>query len=126
MTTPRGYFSTARCEGADLPEPTFIEKKVVMDETIIGRLQMLAKVTKASLKANREILKRCLSTDEEGRAVCRFCGHGIPNWRDENAREHVCDCPINLVAEALKLKNELKEDLLPDIPAGNSQVGDDR
>ena len=109
-----------------MPEPTFIEKKVVMDETIIGRLQMLAKVTKASLKANREILKRCLSTDEEGRAVCRFCGPGIPNWRDENAQEHVCDCPINLVAEALKLKNELKEDLLPDIPAGNSQVGDDR
>jgi len=64
-------------------------------------LAQWAKVTQLSLKANRLIISQCLVNDEENRILCRFCGEGIPNWKQENAREHTAECPINNITEAL-------------------------
>jgi hypothetical protein len=64
-------------------------------------LAQWAKVTQLSLKANRLIISQCLVNDEENRILCRFCGEGIPNWKQENSREHTAECPINNITEAL-------------------------
>jgi len=77
-------------------------------------LAQWAKVTQLSLKANRLIISQCLVTDEENHVLCRFCGEGIPNWKLENSREHIAECPINNISDALiavkGLKNGLEQD----------------
>ena len=75
-------------------------------------LAQWATVTQKALKANRAVVDECLITDAEGHILCRFCNEGIPNWKEENAREHSSDCPINLVTEALISTKELKFDIL--------------
>ena len=76
-------------------------------------LAQWAKVTQLSLKANRLIITQCLVTDEENHILCRFCGEGIPNWKEENSREHTAECPINNISEALiavkGLRNSMSE-----------------
>ena len=76
-------------------------------------LAQWAKVTQLSLKANRLIIAQCLITDEESRMQCRFCGEGIPNWKEENSREHTSECPINSITETLMavkgLRNSMSE-----------------
>ena len=65
-----------------------------------------AELTKKSLKANKEIVFNCLTTDMEGHVLCRFCGEGIPNWKAEDAREHSSNCPIESVTDVL---NEVRQ-----------------
>ena len=76
-------------------------------------LAQWAKVTQLSLKANRIIISQCLVTDDEEHILCRFCGEGIPNWKQENSREHTAECPINNISEALMavkgLRNSMSE-----------------
>ena len=76
-------------------------------------LAQWAKVTQLSLKANRLIITQCLVTDDENHILCRFCGEGIPNWKQENSREHTAECPINNITEALMavkgLRNSMSE-----------------
>ena len=76
-------------------------------------LAQWAKVTQLSLKANRLIISQCLVTDDEQHILCRFCGEGIPNWKQENSREHTAECPINNITEALMavkgLRNSMSE-----------------
>ena len=76
-------------------------------------LAQWAKVTQLSLKANRIIISQCLVTDDEEHILCRFCGEGIPNWKQENSREHTAECPINNITEALMavkgLRNSMSE-----------------
>ena len=76
-------------------------------------LAQWAKVTQLSLKANRLIITQCLVTDDENHILCRFCGEGIPNWKQENSREHTAECPINNISEALiavkGLRNSMSE-----------------
>jgi hypothetical protein len=75
-------------------------------------LAQWANITQLSLKANRIILSQCLVTDDENHILCRFCGEGIPNWKQENSREHVAECPINYVSTALLATKELQKDIL--------------
>ena len=70
-------------------------------EQNIQYLAQWAKVTQLSLKANRLIIGQCLVSDDEHHILCRFCGEGIPNWKQENSREHTAECPINNITEAL-------------------------
>ena len=76
-------------------------------------LAQWAKVTQLSLKANLIIISQCLVTDDEEHILCRFCGEGIPNWKQENSREHTAECPINNITEALMavkgLRNSMSE-----------------
>ena len=76
-------------------------------------LAQWAKVTQLSLKANRLIITQCLVTDDENHILCRFCGEGIPTWKQENSREHTAECPINNITEALMavkgLRNSMSE-----------------
>jgi len=51
-------------------------------------------------------------TDEENHILCRFCGEGIPNWKQENSREHTAECPINLISETLIATKELQQSIL--------------
>lgn len=66
-----------------------------------------AELTKKSLRANKEIIFNCLTTDGEGHILCRFCGEGIPNWKEENAREHSSECPIESVSKVLSEVREM-------------------
>ena len=60
-----------------------------------------AELTKKSLQANKEIVFNWLTMDMEGHVLCRFCGEGIPNWKEEDAREHRSNCPIESVTYVL-------------------------
>ena len=84
-------------------------------------LAQWATVTQKALKANRAVVDACLITDDEGHILCRFCGEGIPNWKEENAREHSSDCPINLVTEALISTKGLRVGILGLTNSGTSQ-----
>ena len=77
-------------------------------------LAQWAEVTRLSLKANRLIISQCLVQDDEKHILCRFCGEGIPNWKQENSREHTAECPINYISNALIAVKGLKNDLLDD------------
>ena len=74
-------------------------------------LAQWAKVTQLSLKANRLIIAQCLVTDDENHILCRFCGEGIPNWKEENSREHTAECPINNISEALMAVKGLRKSM---------------
>ena len=39
--------------------------------------------------------------------ICRFCEDGIPNWKNENAREHTSECPMTKIEDALDSMKEL-------------------
>ena len=96
------------------------------DSTLVPTaLKRLLTIYRASLKANRRVLKDCLTTDGDGQTICRFCGPGIPNWRVTNGREHVSDCPVELVAEALRYNRELVFDLSTMIKDPSSFGNDD-
>jgi len=71
-----------------------------------------ATVTQKSLLANRMIITTCLLTDAEGHILCRFCGEGIPNWKQENSREHLSECPINFVSDALMSTKDLQKGIV--------------
>ena len=83
-------------------------------------LAQWTKITQLSLKANRLILQKCLTEDEENRILCRFCGEGIPNWKQENAREHTAECPINDISEVLIAVKELKRNILENTEQDNT------
>ena len=70
-------------------------------------LDKWAELTRKSLKANKKIMSSCLITDSEGHVLCRFCAEGLPNWKEEHAREHYSDCPIELISDVLKEMKEL-------------------
>ena len=79
-------------------------------------LQTWAELTRKSLKANKEVLFNCLTVDvDDGHILCRFCGEGIPNWKQDNAREHKSECPMNTIGEVMvdskKLYKELSEQI---------------
>ena len=75
-------------------------------------LAQWSEVTTLSLKANRLVLSQCLTQDDENHILCRFCGSGIPNWKQENSREHTSDCPMITVGEALKSVKDLQKGIL--------------
>jgi len=60
-----------------------------------------------------------LTKDEENYISCRFCGEGIPNWKQENAREHTAECPINNVSEVLIAVKKLKRNILENTKQDN-------
>lgn len=71
------------------------------------------RVTTLSLKANRVVISNCLTSDSDGSHIlCRFCGEGIPNWKNENSREHLSDCPILCVSDALIAVKDLRQGIL--------------
>jgi len=74
-----------------------------------------AEVTRASLRANTEIISNCLITDSNGHVLCRFCGEGIPNWKEENAREHSSDCPIELACNVLGEVRQMRQQITDSI-----------
>ena len=75
-------------------------------------LQTWAELTRKSLKANKEVLFNCLTVDvEDGHILCRFCGEGIPNWKQDNAREHKSNCPMNTIGEVLQDTKQLHKEL---------------
>ena len=83
--------------------PTEVED-ILNDQAGKDTLEFLikwAELTKKSLQANKEIVFNCLTMDMEGHVLCRFCGEGIPHWKEENAREHRSDCPIESVTDVL-------------------------
>ena len=81
-------------------------------EKSLQYLAQWAKVTQLSLKANRIIISECLVTDDEGHILCRFCNEGIPNWKQENSREHTAECPINHISTALIATSQLRKGIL--------------
>jgi len=83
--------------------PTEVED-ILNDQAGKDTLEFLikwAELTKKSLEANKEIVFNCLTMDTDGHVLCRFCGDGIPNWKQEDAREHRSDCPIESVTDVL-------------------------
>ena len=83
--------------------PTEVED-ILNDQAGKDTLEFLikwAELTKKSLQANKEIVFNCLTMDMEGHVLCRFCGEGIPNWKEEDAREHRSECPIESVTDVL-------------------------
>lgn len=89
----------------------------MMQNTEYGKqtMQFLAQwseVTTLSLKANRLVLSQCLTQDDENHILCRFCGAGIPNWKQENSREHASECPMIHVGDALKAVRDLQKGIL--------------
>jgi len=83
--------------------PTEVED-ILNDQAGKDTLEFLikwAELTKKSLQANKEIVFNCLTMDAEGHVLCRFCGEGIPNWKEEDAREHRSECPIESVTDVL-------------------------
>ena len=83
--------------------PTEVED-ILNDQAGKDTLEFLikwAELTKKSLQANKEIVFNCLTMDTEGHVLCRFCGEGIPNWKEEDAREHRSECPIESVTDVL-------------------------
>ena len=94
--------------GGELSELDQIMPGVMKDSAIVpDALKRLLAIYKASLKANRKVLKGCLTKDESGRTICRFCGPGIPNWRATDGREHGSDCPMVCIGEVLKSNRDL-------------------
>jgi len=83
-------------------------------EQNIQYLARWADVTRLSLKANRLIISQCLVTDEHNHVLCRFCGEGIPNWKQENSREHTAECPINHITTALMAVKGLQQGIEQD------------
>jgi hypothetical protein len=71
-------------------------------------LAQLAKVTRLSLKANRIVMKQCLTRDDDGHVICRFCQEGIPSWKQENSREHTSECPLNHIGAVSMAIKQLK------------------
>jgi len=65
-----------------------------------------ADVTQKSLAANKYTLKNGLVTQGD-HIICRFCDDGIPNWKNENAREHTSECPMTKIEDALDSMKEL-------------------
>lgn len=65
-----------------------------------------AEVTQKSLSANKYAFKNGLVTQGD-HIVCRFCDDGIPNWKNENAREHTSECPMTKIEDALDSMKEL-------------------
>ena len=61
-----------------------------------------ADLTRKSLHANKEVIYNCLVKEEDGHILCRFCNEGIPNWKNEDAREHTGDCPATQISEVLQ------------------------
>jgi len=83
--------------------PTEVED-ILNDQAGQDTLEFLikwAELTRKSLQANKEIMFNCLTMDMEGYVLCRFCAEGIPNWKEEDAREHSSTCPIELVSSVL-------------------------
>ena len=83
--------------------PTEVED-ILNDQAGKDTLEFLikwAELTKKSLQANKEIIFNCLTMDMDGHVLCRFCGEGIPNWKEEDAREHRSECPIESVTNVL-------------------------
>jgi len=86
-------------------------KEAVGGETLEFLLTW-AELTKKSLQANKEVLTNCLQTDKEtGFILCRFCGEGIPNWRQDSAREHSSECPMNTISDLLNDVKQMHHDL---------------
>lgn len=86
-------------------------------------LAQWAEITRLSLKANRVVISQCLVSDDDGHILCRFCGDGIPNWKQENSREHTADCPINHISEALIAVKGLQQGILQDNEHENTMPG---
>ena len=79
---------------------------------VLEFLKVWAKLTRTSLEANKEVLFNCLTVDIiDGHILCRFCGEGIPNWKQENAREHKSECPINSISDVLSTVKKMHKDL---------------
>lgn len=74
-------------------------------------LTQWAEVTHKSLLANKKVINACYKQETEGHIICIFCEDGIPNWKNENSREHGSDCPINLVTDALNATKTLRKAL---------------
>tara|TARA_R110002020_G_scaffold49476_1_gene140728 strand:- start:1065 stop:1439 length:375 start_codon:yes stop_codon:yes gene_type:complete len=81
-------------------------------------LTMWSAITQKSLVANMTIAKNCFQHDDDDHVLCKFCGEGIPNWKNEYSREHSSDCPINLISDALLETKNLRKVLI----AGASDV----
>ena len=88
---------------------------LTLGEYSLQLLHQWAEFTTLSLKANKVVLKQCLTRDDNGHVICRFCQEGIPNWKHNNSREHASECPINDIGTALlatkqfQFENKLRE-----------------
>ena len=69
-------------------------------------LNKWAEVTQKSLSANKYTFRNGLMTQGD-HIICRFCEDGIPNWKNENAREHTSECPMTKIEDALDSMKEL-------------------
>tara|TARA_R110002020_G_scaffold437978_1_gene648325 strand:+ start:1340 stop:1774 length:435 start_codon:yes stop_codon:yes gene_type:complete len=69
-------------------------------------LMKWSEVTQKSLSANKYAFKNGLMTQGD-HIICRFCDDGIPNWKNENAREHTSECPMTKIEDALDSMKEL-------------------
>ena len=100
---------------------------VMKDSAIVpDALKRLLAIYKASLKANRKVLKGCLIKDESGHTICRFCGPGIPYWRVTGGREHGSDCPMVCIGEVLKSNRDLIIELAAFTKGPGSLAQDDQ
>lgn len=92
---------TAKLAGFLPREMEDLLSKEVGSETV-EFLGAWADLTRKSLKANKEVIYNCLVKEEDGHVMCRFCNEGIPNWKNEDAREHTSDCPVSQIHEVLQ------------------------
>ena len=98
--------------------PTEVED-ILNDQAGKDTLEFLikwAELTKKSLQANKEIVFNCLTMDTDGHVLCRFCGEGIPNWKEEDAREHRSECPIESVTNVLSEVRQMYQLVTDSIP----------
>ena len=102
--------------GFNIPSKIAEQLNEAIGSEVLDFLKQWAELTRKSLLANKEVIFNCLTVDvENGHILCRFCGEGIPNWKQDNAREHKSECPTNGISEVLsavkKMHTELNENI---------------
>jgi len=99
-------------KGFDIPSEIKEQLNKYIGSEVLEFLKTWAELTRKSLEANKEVLFNCLTVDIlEGHILCRFCGDGIPNWRQENSREHKSECPMNAITDILDTVRKMHKDL---------------
>jgi hypothetical protein len=103
-------------DGFNIPLKISEQLSEAINSEVLDFLKQWAELTRKSLLANKEVIFNCLTIDSsDGHILCRFCGEGIPNWKQENSREHKSECPTNSISEVLravkKMHTELNENV---------------
>lgn len=99
-------------DGFNIPSSIAEQLNESIGSEVVDFLKQWADLTRKSLLANKEVIFNCLTVDvEDGHILCRFCGEGIPNWKQDNAREHKSNCPMNTIGEVLQDTKQLHKEL---------------